>query len=168
MNLGQRLKIAREHAKLTQIELAERSGVKQQVISKIERGMQHDTGAIIPLARACGISPYWLDSGEGGMTSQSPTASIESLPELIRDVIELMKNVDLRGQLKAKLAVEDVIAMHRAVIGKTHLADQDYDEPEKLLVGTYRTASPVLKKIIDEAIASEIAKKTQDKAKKMK
>lgn len=61
--LGTRLKKARVDAGLTQEQLSKASGVTQQVISKIERGLQAATSAVVPLARACGVSPDWLAEG---------------------------------------------------------------------------------------------------------
>lgn len=61
MTLGERLRIAREHAKLTQPELAERSRVSQQMISKLERGLSKETAGIVALAVACGVRSEWLD-----------------------------------------------------------------------------------------------------------
>lgn len=61
--LGTRLKKARTDAGLTQEQLAKASGVSQQAISKIERGAQAVSSAVVPLARACGVSPDWLSDG---------------------------------------------------------------------------------------------------------
>lgn len=61
--LGSRLKKARTDAGLTQEELARAAGVTQKTISKIERGDQVATAAIVQLARACGVTPEWLSEG---------------------------------------------------------------------------------------------------------
>lgn len=65
MNLAKRLKKAREDAKLTQAQLAKRSGVKQQMISKLERGTAKSTSDIVTIASAVGVSAQWLATGEG-------------------------------------------------------------------------------------------------------
>ena len=62
---GQRLARARSEAKLSQKQLATRSGVSQQLISKLERDAVEDTAATIAIARALGKSAEWLDSGAG-------------------------------------------------------------------------------------------------------
>ena len=68
MTLAERLRHARKaHAKLTQTELAEKSGVSQQTISNIETGIQTESTDIVPLARACGVSSDWLHDGTGSM-----------------------------------------------------------------------------------------------------
>ena len=67
MSLAIRLKQARERAGLTQVELQAKSGVPQQAISKIEKGLQGSTAFVVRLAVACGVRPEWLDSGEEPM-----------------------------------------------------------------------------------------------------
>lgn len=67
--LGERLKIAREQAGLTQQELEAKSGVKQATISKLELGKNktEETAYGVHLAVACGVRPQWLVLNEGPM-----------------------------------------------------------------------------------------------------
>jgi SOS-response transcriptional repressor LexA len=67
MKLSDRLKQARAHAKLSQKQLAEQSGMTQQMISKLERGEAYETSGLIKLAQAMGVRPEWLDSEQGEM-----------------------------------------------------------------------------------------------------
>ena len=67
MTLGQRLQIAMEHARLNQVELAARTGVKQQVISKIIQDKQAASAQIVRLAMACGVRSEWLAEEQGEM-----------------------------------------------------------------------------------------------------
>jgi transcriptional regulator with XRE-family HTH domain len=69
---GQRLRQARELRELTQTTLAELSGVKQQVISNLERDGQEATSFTLELARALRVNPFWLDDGEGDMIGVYP------------------------------------------------------------------------------------------------
>ncbi len=66
MKFSERLLKAREHAGLTQDQLAEKSGVKQGTISKIERGESDSSTFTVQLAMACGVRAEWLalESGE--------------------------------------------------------------------------------------------------------
>lgn len=73
MEFGKRLRAAREYAQLTQQELAEKSGVPQQTISKIERGDQDTSSHTVHLAVACGVRPQWLGMEEGPMTDSYTT-----------------------------------------------------------------------------------------------
>lgn len=67
MKLSERLKRARAHAKISQEELALRLNASQSLISKIERGEQEETTLIVKIAKICGVSIDWMDSGEGEM-----------------------------------------------------------------------------------------------------
>jgi len=57
---------------LTQEELARASGVSQKTISKIERGDQAASSAVVQLARACGVTPDWLAEGREAPVAASP------------------------------------------------------------------------------------------------
>ncbi len=61
---GQRLKAARTYKKWSQEELAEKSGVKQGTISKIERGDQAASTYDIELSYALDVHPLWLKNGD--------------------------------------------------------------------------------------------------------
>ncbi|MFV3316533.1 LexA family transcriptional regulator [Pseudomonas sp. NY15374] len=94
MNYSQRLKAARKHAKLTQAELSKAVGITQTSISDLERGKSASSTFSASIARICGVSALWLETGEGSMTvddtgsagypSQGPASSetinIEGLP----------------------------------------------------------------------------------------
>ncbi len=59
--LGKRIKLIREEKGWTQQDLAEASGVCQQMISKLETGKAHATSDIVKLAYALRVSPAWLE-----------------------------------------------------------------------------------------------------------
>jgi transcriptional regulator with XRE-family HTH domain len=54
--LGDNLKSIRKAKKMTQKELAQKSGVKQSVISDLETGNAKSTGSILELANALGVT----------------------------------------------------------------------------------------------------------------
>lgn len=64
MRYGERLRLAREHKKMTQNDLVKSSGVKQGTISKIERGDQDASSFDVELSYALDIDPMWLKTGE--------------------------------------------------------------------------------------------------------
>jgi len=55
---------------MTQIELAGRSSLKQSTISDLEVGKSQGTTYLATLAAALGVSPLWLETGKGPMTSE--------------------------------------------------------------------------------------------------
>lgn len=80
MSIGARIKQARAAAKISQIELAARSGLKQSTISDLEVGKSQGTTAVASLAAALGVNPLWLEAGKGPMVlEQSTTAPDKGL-----------------------------------------------------------------------------------------
>lgn len=61
MTLGDRIKLVREEKGITQQQLAETSGVCQQMISKLETGKANATSDIVKLAYCLEVSPNWLE-----------------------------------------------------------------------------------------------------------
>lgn len=59
---GERLKQARINKGYTQAELANVTGVKQQMISKLETGKSSGTADIVKLAYALDVEPAWLEN----------------------------------------------------------------------------------------------------------
>jgi transcriptional regulator with XRE-family HTH domain len=103
MTLADRLKLARKHAKLSQPQLQELSGVPQQTISNIERGIQDKSTDIVPLAIACGVRPEWLAMERGDMTDgmnekiRIAVTLMQEMPEYALD--EAIKSVDTVAKL---------------------------------------------------------------------
>jgi transcriptional regulator with XRE-family HTH domain len=79
MNFSERLRRAREHADLTQEALAQRSGVKQGTISKIERGESESSTFVVQLAVACGVRCEWLALEIGEMLESALKPDEEAL-----------------------------------------------------------------------------------------
>ncbi|OTG65812.1 LexA family protein [Acinetobacter silvestris] len=66
--LGENLKKIRKAKKMTQKDLAQKSGVKQSVISDLETGNAKSTGSILELANALGVTAEELKKGIVGDT----------------------------------------------------------------------------------------------------
>ncbi|WGK88670.1 XRE family transcriptional regulator [Pseudomonas migulae] len=82
MEFKERLKTARQHAKLNQTELAERAGLTQTSISDLERGKSKATAFVAQIASVCGVSPMWLAEGVGDMlkgVSSPPDISMSDI-----------------------------------------------------------------------------------------
>jgi transcriptional regulator with XRE-family HTH domain len=105
MNLANRIKAAREYAELTQIELSKKVSLPQQTISKLERGIQQETAALIKIAAACGVNPFWLDSGEGEMVGRP---HIED--ERIKRGVMLLEQMQADDRLDDAMELLDSIA----------------------------------------------------------
>lgn len=67
MKLSDRIQFARKHAGLTQKELADRVGISQTAIHKLECGRSRSSRRTVPIALACGVDPVWLETGRGEM-----------------------------------------------------------------------------------------------------
>lgn len=78
---GERLRLAREYARLTQDQLSAKSGVKQGTISKIERGESDSSTFTVRLAIACNVRPEWLEL-ESGLMARNDGYTIND-PKLI-------------------------------------------------------------------------------------
>lgn len=74
--LGENLKKIRKAKKVTQKELAQKSGVKQSVISDLETGNAKSTGSILELAQALGVTAEELKKGVIDETSISNVTPI--------------------------------------------------------------------------------------------
>ena len=76
--LSTRLKYARKKKKLTQQQLAEKVGIKQQAVQRIETNRVHSTSYIVQLAQALNVTPEWLALGE---TDDEPSSSVLAVHE---------------------------------------------------------------------------------------
>ena len=108
MKFGDRLELARKSAKLTQEELAKKSGVQQGTISKIERGDADSSTFTVQLAIACGVRPEWLAIEDGSMTGspfqvRQPEAKYEVKDQVLEDLESLEpEDADVwRAQIRA-------------------------------------------------------------------
>jgi transcriptional regulator with XRE-family HTH domain len=72
---GDRLKYAREQAKLTQTQLAGRVGIVQSVIANIENGRNESSRHLVKIAEVLGVEPLWLNEGRGPRTLESNNSS---------------------------------------------------------------------------------------------
>lgn len=68
--LRHRVRLAREHASLSQGELAEASGLSRPGIAKIEQGSTKPRRTtLLLIALATGVDSYWLETGESPKTN---------------------------------------------------------------------------------------------------
>ncbi|MBF0141832.1 MAG: helix-turn-helix domain-containing protein [Magnetococcales bacterium] len=72
MTLSDRIQSARKQAGLTQKELADRVGISQTAVHKLECGRSQSSRKTVSIALTCGVDPVWLETGRGDM-SYSPS-----------------------------------------------------------------------------------------------
>ncbi len=79
-SIGQRVKAARKYAGLTQAQLALKAKMDQTTISKLEKDHNSKSAFCVRIAIACGVSPVWLETGQGDMLPKesSPQADAGS------------------------------------------------------------------------------------------
>ena len=73
--LAERIKTARNHAKLTQKALALKVGVEQPVISQLETGKNLQSAHLPKIAHVCGVNAIWLSENTVPMTGVSASES---------------------------------------------------------------------------------------------
>lgn len=71
MEYKERIKVARRHAGFTQAQLAKLVGIDQASISDLERGRSQRSSYNASIAKACGVSAIWIESGSGPMVSET-------------------------------------------------------------------------------------------------
>lgn len=115
MTLGERLKAARQFAKIaTQDDLAKKSGVSQQTISKIESNKTDSSAFIVQLAIACGVRPEWLAMEQGEMTD-----GLYIYDERIKHGVAILE------QLKAEYRLDDAIELLNTAVKFTSKKDAE-------------------------------------------
>lgn len=80
MTLGDRIKLIREEKGITQQQLAEMSGVCQQMISKLETGKANATSDIVKLAYCLEVSPNWLEGLSKNRNVEAPSRKAGAQP----------------------------------------------------------------------------------------
>jgi phage repressor protein C with HTH and peptisase S24 domain len=105
MEYKDRIKTARKHAKLTQVELAKLVGIDQTSISDLERGKSQSSSYNARIAAACGVSSLWLEDGLGEMVDAGASSDQTTL-------------VLAQGQGKTSTAADLVRAMLATKAGK--------------------------------------------------
>ncbi|MCO8162009.1 XRE family transcriptional regulator [Pseudomonas sp. 21LCFQ010] len=88
MDFKDRLKAARQHANLTQGQLAERIGITQTSISDLERGKSKGTAFNARIAEVCRVSALWLESGSGEMHPDTGMANVVPMQQPHREARE--------------------------------------------------------------------------------
>lgn len=105
-SVGKRVAYTRKYRSLTQQELADRAGIAQSSLASLEAGRNKGSRSLVSLAKALGVPPEWLDSGQ----TQGKT------------VQELLMGALPQGASNAEKALHDVLK--NAVLGEYSSAYQ--------------------------------------------
>lgn len=124
MEYKDRIKAARKHAKLTQVELARLVGIDQTSISDLERGKSQSSSYNARIAAACGVSSLWLENGAGEMMEDGVPPD-QTASALGAGTGTTSTTIDL---LRAMLATKAGKALSQAA--KDRLIAAATDEPE--------------------------------------
>lgn len=91
MKLAMRIRVARQYAKLSQAELAQKLGISRGAVANWESANDAHpaTSRMVKLAVLTGVSVEWLVTGRGRMTHESGGEEVPAVDgELVHDISE--------------------------------------------------------------------------------
>lgn len=97
-SIAERLRALRKSRNVSQATLASASGVKQQQISMIERGLNKSTPAIAKIATALDVHPSWLQYGDDETSSDVLHASDDRLRQMLMGFAALYERLNEPGR----------------------------------------------------------------------
>ena len=116
MTTGERIKLARKNAGLTQTELADRIGVKYSAIHKYESGLvvnlKRET--IDAISKALDVRPSWLMCMEDKETPAGEEAG-ERLTDSEKELLSCFRMLSEDGQRAILVQLEALAAAQRSV-----------------------------------------------------
>lgn len=107
MDMADRLKQRRKQIGLTQVQLAEKAGVTQQLVQQLEARKVLTTGKLLALSVALKVRPQWLESGE------APMLSSEITPE-DREIFEEIDSFPPEERAFVRMAIKAMLPALRA------------------------------------------------------
>ena len=122
---GLRLRAARLHAKMTQVEASKASGIPQSTISTSERE-SHGSSETPVYAKLYGVDAHWLATGEGEMLpagGRVEPSNIVALPPSRRIVDTLDELQAVVGQLSPLLQDAGRSVLHNWMDGQVSAAE---------------------------------------------
>lgn len=107
--MADRLKARRKQMGLTQVELAQKASMTQQMIQQLETRKVLTTGKLVQLADALGVRPQWLESGAEPM--------VESMTMDEREFLEAYRAMNQAEKEAARLLLRRTAKVRPAIIG---------------------------------------------------
>lgn len=143
MSMGERLKTARKQRKLSQIRLAEMTGVSQSTISDIERGRNAGSTESAKLAAALGVSALWLSTGRGPKHEEAPIRPVQPHKQINTHLMIQCMHAATAFQAQTGTRLDDDDLLRLAC----RLYEQHHDTPAKTaneLLGYLMTINELL------------------------
>lgn len=119
-----RLKQAMAMRNLKQETLAEAAGVSQNTIHKLTSGKAQSTRKLIEIAAALGVSPVWLQTGEGAPAARSAVSVADGSPLVLEPLHPWDSDTPLdedEVELPLYKEVEMSAGAGRTEIGRAHV-----------------------------------------------
>ena len=138
--LGENLKKIRKAKKFTQKDLAQKSGVKQSVISDLETGNAKSTGSILELANALGVTAEELKRGVIGEI-EAPNV-VEIKPNMAPVLSWVQAGVFTNVQAVDMSQVEEWLPLPEECTNCFYLKVQGISNSPEFLEGDYILVDP--------------------------
>jgi len=115
MSIGTRIREARKSVKMTQAQLAKKSGIVQSTLSELETGASDGTSFVASIAAALGVNALWLQTGKGladpdggAITEEVRQAEMILAFKDETSLLDFYRRTDDRGRFEiAKLAARE-------------------------------------------------------------
>lgn len=110
--VGDRLRWARSQKGLSQADLAEKSGVAQATISKIEVSSQNKSKFVGELSKALGLNLSWLAAGSGAPWLHDDNPDNQASPKQTKSRSKTFMEM---SELLHQLSDTDLLSLHQIV-----------------------------------------------------
>ena len=135
--MKERIKSARLSAGLSQKALADKIGISDAALSKIESGFNNPAKqTVIAISNALGVALHWLETGEGEMYVKSASQTLDAITARYNGSPTFRAMLDVYARLSAddQSAVERYIAQ----LAEALAAGQN---PEQVAPSTWRATT---------------------------
>jgi len=147
-NFSLRVRKAREHAGLSQSALASRLGVKQQAVQYLENPKKAAQASryTSAIARHCGVSAEWLESGTGAMlgapaanTVAEPTAKYHAPSAEAKQIAEawMLLSPDAQAWMRDLIYILSITERKYPWLRRGRPKSESYDQFEKRMVQNF-------------------------------
>lgn len=145
--MKERIKQARLSVGLSQKALADKIGISDAALSKIESGANNPAKqTVIAIANALGVSLYWLETGEGEMYTKSASQTLDAIAARYNGSPTFRAMLDVYSRLSR--AEQDAVEHYIFQLAEAVSAGQ---RPEQIVPGNASGAA------IGEAVMHDIS-----------